>query len=197
MLNTKKLAILLFAACPVFAASAPTACDPDNGGLKLPPGFCALVVANNIGEARHATVAPNGDLYVALMNGGVAALHDSKGDGHFDVVEKFGEGSATGIDLHNGYLYVAKMNSVERYKMTPGQLKPTGAPEVVVSDIPGVRQHGDKGIAFDGKGSLYVNVGAPSNACQVKDRTKESPGQDPCPILEHNGGIWKFSDSKL
>jgi glucose/arabinose dehydrogenase len=178
-------------------AAGPIACDADNGGLTLPPGFCALVVANNLGEARHATVAPNGDLYVALMNGGVAALHDADGDGRFEVSEKFGEGSVTGIELRNGYLWLAKMNSVERYKMTPGQLTPAGPPEVVVSGLPGVRQHGDKGIAFDGNGSLYVNVGAPSNACQERDRRKQSPGQDPCPILEKNGGIWKFSDSKL
>src|SRR5580698_3595068 len=104
-------------------AAAPISCDADNGGLTLPAGFCALVVANNLGEARHATVAPNGDLYVALMNGGVVGLHDSKGDGRFDVVEKFGEGSATGIELRNEYLWIAKVNSVERYKMTPGQLK--------------------------------------------------------------------------
>jgi glucose/arabinose dehydrogenase len=81
--------------------------------------------------------------------------------------------------------------------MTPGQLKPSGDPEIVVKDLPGVRQHGDKGIAFDGKGSLYVNVGAPSNACQVRDRAAQSPGQDPCPILEKNGGIWKFDENKL
>jgi hypothetical protein len=29
------------------AANAP-ACDPDNGGIQLPPGFCALVVADGI-----------------------------------------------------------------------------------------------------------------------------------------------------
>jgi glucose/arabinose dehydrogenase len=191
-----RLAALLFFSAAVWAAG-PAVCDPDNGGIHLPAGFCAVVAANNIGEARHATVAANGDLYVALMNGGVAALHDSKGDGHFDIVEKFGEGSATGIELRNGYLWVAKMNSVERYKMTPGQLKPVGQPEVVVSGIPGVRQHGDKGIAFDGKGYLYVNVGAPSNACQEKDRTKLSPGMEPCPILEKNAGIWRFSETKL
>ena len=179
------------------SAAGPVACDPDNGGLTLPAGFCALVVANNLGEARHAVVAPNGDLYVALLNGGVVALHDADGDGRFEVTEKFGQDSATGIALHGGYLYVAKMNSVERYKMVAGQLKPPGPPEVVVSGLPGVRQHGDKGIAFDGKGSLYVNVGAPSNACQARDRSRQSPGQDPCPLLEHNGGIWKFSDSKL
>jgi hypothetical protein len=32
--------------------------------------------------------------------------------------------------------------------------------EIVVSHLEGERQHGDKGIAFDDKGSLYVNVGA-------------------------------------
>jgi len=178
-------------------AAGTVACDADNGGLTLPAGFCAAVVANNLGEARHATAAANGDLYVALMNGGVAALHDADGDGRFEVTEKFGAGSITGIELHNGYLYVAKMNSVERYKMTPGQLKPAGPAEVVVTGLEGVQQHGDKGIAFDGKGSLYVNIGAPSNACQARDRSKQSPGQDPCPILAEHGGIWKFNESKL
>src|SRR5436190_24032589 len=38
------------------------ACDPDNGGIKLPTGFCAQVVANNLGVARQMAVAPNGDL---------------------------------------------------------------------------------------------------------------------------------------
>jgi len=84
-----------------------------------------------------------------------------------------------------------------RYKMTPGQLKPAGEMELVVKDLPGVRQHGDKGIAFDGKGGLYVNIGAPSNACQARDRAARSPGQDPCPLLEKNGGIWKFDENKL
>jgi glucose/arabinose dehydrogenase len=205
MIDAKKLTLVLVAATATLLvaphsatqAASPIACDPDNGGLTLPSGFCALVVANNLGEARHATVAANGDLYVALLNGGVAALHDSKGDGRFDVVEKFGTGSATGIELRERYLWVAHPNSVERYKMTPGQLKPTAAPEVVASGLEGQQEHGDKGIAFDGKGSFYVNVGAPSNACQVRNRARESPGQDPCPILEQHGGIWKFSDSKL
>ena len=206
MTLTQKLSIGLLAAAAAMVfphlgahAAGQIACDPDNGGLTLPQGFCALVVANNLGEARHATVAANGDVYVALQgNNGpaVAALHDSKGDGHFDVIEKFGHGSSTGIELRDGYLWVAHFNSVERYKMTPGQLKPAGEPEVMASGLEGVPEHGDKGIAFDGKGSFYVNVGAPSNACQTRNRARQSPGQDPCPILEQHGGIWKFSDSK-
>jgi glucose/arabinose dehydrogenase len=192
-----------FAAAQVGAsADHRPACDPNNGGISLPPGFCALVAADNIGPARHIVVAANGDVYVALLSddhhsGGIVALRDSDGDGRLETKETFGTGSSTGVALRNGYLYVAHVNSVERFKMTPGQLKPSGDAEVVVSDLPGVDEHGDKGIAFDGEGSLYVNVGAPSNACQPRNRQKHVPGQDPCDLLETHGGIWKFDENKL
>jgi len=183
-------------------------CDPDNGGIKLPEGFCAAVILENNPTARHLVVAPNGDVYVGLKGGGqrggaqiaggVVAFRDKDGDGRLETREAFGSGSITGVGLRNGYLYVAKFNTVERFKMTPGQLKPANeTPEIVVKDLPGVNQHGDKGIAFDGKGSLYVNVGAPSNACQNPDRRKGAKGQEPCALLEKNGGIWKFDENKL
>jgi len=80
-------------------------CDPDNGGIRLPMGFCALVAADNLGAARHMVAARNGDLYVALMTsggrgqpqtgGGAVALRDANGDGKFEVVERFGSGSTT------------------------------------------------------------------------------------------------------
>lgn len=201
ILGTAALAVASVALLPSLAIAAP-ACDPDNGGLKLPSGFCALVVADNLGSARHAWAAPNGDLYVALQKnskslGGVVALHDSKGDGHFDIKVNFGDGSATGIGFYNGYLYVARTNSIVRYKLTPGELKPSGDAETVVSGFDTAREHGDKGLALDGKGFLYVNIGSPSNACQAKDRMKGSQGMDPCPILEQHSGIWKFDANKL
>ena len=74
----------------VAGGAAAPACDPDNGGLKLPSGFCALVVADDLGAARHMAVGENGDLYVALMRKGswsatnrrgVIALRDTSGDG--------------------------------------------------------------------------------------------------------------------
>src|SRR3954470_14113006 len=125
-------------------AAALPACDPDNGGLKLPDGFCALVIADDVGTARHLTVAPNGDVYVALQEGrgkplGVAALRDTNGDGKMDVTERFGDKSTTGIVLRSGYLYLATIGSVERYKMTAGELKPAGAAEVIVEGLPVTR----------------------------------------------------------
>ncbi len=31
-------------------------CDPGNGGITLPEGFCAMVVAENVGRGRHLAV---------------------------------------------------------------------------------------------------------------------------------------------
>src|ERR1700754_2783358 len=128
-----KLTVSIFAASPALAAPE---CDPGNGGITLPKGFCALLAVENIGAARHAVAAPNGDLYVALRaqgggDGGVMALHDSKGDGRFDVQQKFGTGSSTGIALHDGYLYLAAPTQIIRFKMTTGQLVSRGQPEIV------------------------------------------------------------------
>src|SRR3954468_9355492 len=80
------------------------ACDADNGGIKLPDGFCALVVADNVGPARHLAVAANGDLFVALEDsrgkpGGIVALHDSNGYGRMDATERFGSEGGTGIAI--------------------------------------------------------------------------------------------------
>jgi glucose/arabinose dehydrogenase len=182
-------------------------CDPDNGGLKLPQGFCALVVANDVGTARHIAVGSNGDIYVATQSrggrgapqtgGGVVGLRDADGDGKFEIREQIGTGSTTGVGIRNGYLYLAHPTTIERFKIAAGQLKPTGAAEIVVAGLPDERQHEDKGLTFDGRGSLYINVGAPSNACQQPDRRPGVKGVDPCPILEKHGGVWKFDENKL
>jgi glucose/arabinose dehydrogenase len=40
---------------------------------------------------------------------------------------------------------------------------------------------------------MYVNIGSPSNACQVEGRTPGSPGRDPCDELESRAGVWRFA----
>ena len=87
--------------------SAP-ACDPDNGGLTLPAGFCAKVVATDLGATRNLVVAPSGDVYVSIRSGARApgqppqpgflmALRDTNGDGTFDQKERFHTAGATGL----------------------------------------------------------------------------------------------------
>ena len=70
-------------------------CAPDNGGITLPRGFCATVFADSLAQPRHITVAPNGDVFVALNGGGILALRDRNGDGVADERQKFGDAHAT------------------------------------------------------------------------------------------------------
>src|SRR5437867_11995692 len=90
-------------AMTVGSAESQIKCDPDNGGLKLPAGFCAAVVAENNPTARHLVVAPNGDVFVARQGGGqrggtpvaggVVALRDKDGDGRLETREQIGRAS--------------------------------------------------------------------------------------------------------
>jgi len=171
-------------------------CDPDDGGLTVPDGFCATTVASDLGPTRHLAIADNGDIYAALRQqtngGGVVALRDTNGDYRADQTEYFSEDGGTGVALHNGYLYLGTDAAIWRYEKGGDELVPSGDREVLVSDFPEQRQHAAKPLAFDGNGHLYVNVGAPSNSCMEKSRTKGSPGQDPCPQREEHAGIWQY-----
>jgi glucose/arabinose dehydrogenase len=184
------------------AAALPD-CAPDNGGITLPQGFCALVAADNLGVGRHMAVAANGDLFVAIRNvekspGAVIALRDANGDGKFEVQQQFAAEGGTGLALRPGYLYLGQDTRVVRYPRKEGELKASGPAEIITT-LPDQQGHRAKGIAFDGKGGLYVNVGAPSNACQGTgdaDRKPQLPGQMPCPLLANHGGIWRFDENR-
>lgn len=187
------------AACGLPAASQPAPeCDPDDGGLTLPDGFCALVVAEDLGAARHLAVAPNGDIYVALRGGrdrqgGAVALRDTTSDGRADVRIRFSEEGGTGMAFHDGALWFAPDWGLLRYAWREDALEPVGPPDTVVAGLPGPGQgHSAKNALIGPDGTAYMNIGAPSNACQQEPRTEGSPGQDPCPQLEDTGGVWAF-----
>ncbi|MBC7788543.1 MAG: PQQ-dependent sugar dehydrogenase [Anaerolineae bacterium] len=176
-------------------------CDADNGGITLAPGFCASVFADSLGRARHVAVAPNGDVYIAIANqqgrqGGIVALRDTGDGGRADVTARFGDNGGTGIAVHRGSLYFATDAAVLRYPLTAGALQPSGAPDTIVTGLPSDRSHRAKEIAFGADGALYVNIGSPTNSCQVADRQSGSPGQDPCPDLETRAGIWRFDAAR-
>lgn len=187
--------------------------DPDNGGLFLPDNFEALVVTDSIGRTRHIVVHENGDIYAQLNNSedgkGTIGLRDTDQDGKADSIVHFGDfidqaRGATGITIHNGYLYTSSRKIIYRNKLTPGELVPTSETEIVLTDLDehvATNWHTTKPVAFDNKGNMYVPFGAPSDACQ--DMEKYGPvgipggkGLDPCPELEMHAGIWRFDASK-
>lgn len=176
--------------------------DADNAGLKLPAGFGALKVTDGLGEARHIAVTSKGDIYVklsALKNGkSIYYLHDANGDGKTEVKTGFGNYVGTGMAIKNGYLYASSNTDVYRYKLDANEkITNFDKPEKIVTGLLDRHQHESKSIALDNDGNIYVNIGAYSNICQEKDRTKGSPGRKPCPILDSAGGIWQFKADKL
>ena len=106
------------------------ASDPDDAAIVLPPGFRALVVAdnlvvdrkgvNNAEELRGLAVAANGDIYAKGKFGKIFALRDSDGDGRADVIKEFGPGDGgTHVAFHDGWLYHSSRTAEYRYKYTP------------------------------------------------------------------------------
>src|SRR6266851_1948662 len=184
---TRTFALVLLGACTsAHAEKSDTAtCTPNESELKLPPGFCATIFADSIGSARHLVVAPNGDVFVnvqrsrrgsnATIPAGIVALRDTNRDGHADVIERFGNGGNTGIALYNGFVYEDVGTSIVRYPIPAGQLKPTAPPDTIVSEMPGPPQHISRNFVITRAGTMYVNFGSPSNACQLQDRTAGSP----------------------
>ncbi len=189
---------------------ATTRCVAEETGITVPDGFCATVFADSLGHARHIAVAPNGDVYVNTRSGSndegsppaggfLVGLRDTNGDGHADLRERFGDSASrqgtggTGIGIYNGRLFVEADAYILRYDIPAGGLGLTGVPDTVVSGLPLTGDHPMHAFAIDPSGTLYVASGSATNACQVKNRTLESPGVDPCTELNTRGGVWRYA----
>jgi glucose/arabinose dehydrogenase len=199
-------------------SAAPAGCPRDDSGLKLPPGFCATVFADDTGHARHLVVSPDGVVYVNTWSGRyyatdgrtqpsdrgfLVALKDTQGTGKADVIQHFGEtlnsggAGGTGIALYDGFLYAEINDKIVRYTLLHASIVPKGPPETVVTGLPLRGDHPMHPFGIDAGGSMYVDVASASNSCQIKNRTLNSPGVDPCVELETRGGIWRFDARKL
>ncbi len=216
--NIFLLTFLLFLTnCTNEKKNATLKMDADNGGLFLPGGFGALVVADSVGPTRHLAVNDNGDIYAKLRittgDSGNIALRDTNNDGKADIFQRFGDypndGSfATEMRIHNGYLYFSSELVVYRQKLTPSKLIPEGKPEVIVKDHHPIQWHNAKSLAFDHQGGLYVTFSAPTNVCEdwtpealkaysINGSSVNIKGQNPCQQLNDQAGIWKFDENKL
>src|SRR5690606_36870219 len=174
--------------------------DDDNGGITLPPGFCAIVVGDVRG-ARHLAVAASGDVFVSRRNrgeerGGVTVLHDSDGDGRADVRSEWGVNGGNDVLLTEGAVYHTVNDAVLRFPFETGAMEPSGPPDTIVLGLRDTLNHAAKSIALGSNGELYITLGAPGNAFMEQSRTAGSRGMDSCPLLEESGGIWRFDASR-
>jgi glucose/arabinose dehydrogenase len=190
---------VLLGAWLALGSDTPSACDPADGGLVLPQGACATLVASDIGGVRQLAVGPNGDLYAAIADGGsggVLVLRDQNRDGKPDQRASFAPSGANDVEIENGYAYVALNDRILRFRLSPDKLEPSGPAETVVSGLPAQSGHRAKSLAFGPDDVMYVSVGSATNSCQKSDRSSRSPGVDPCTELERRAGIWQFSATR-
>lgn len=204
------LSVLCLGAATAARAALPSP-DLDDGAIQLPPGFRALVVADNLVVGRKSgktperlrgiAVAPNGDVYAKLVRGPILALRDTDGDGRADLIKEFGPGDGgTHIMFHDGWLYHSNRTTVYRYKYNPGELVPSSPLEVVVRDLPAERDHDAKAFAFDDQGRMIVEVGSPYNVFSDGDRRLGAKGKTPVEIAAFQktyGGFWRFDPNNL
>ena len=189
-------------------------CPSGNGGITLPPGFCATVYADSVGHARDIVVAPNGDVFVNTWSGQyydkqsppgafLIGLRDTKhapagptpSSASGNPRPPAGRGE-TGIALHGGYVYAEAGSQIVRYQLPAGQLRPDTTAEAIVTNLPLTGDHPMHPFVIDSLGSIYMDVGSASNSCQIKNRTLQSPGRQPCVELNTRAGIWKFDANK-
>jgi glucose/arabinose dehydrogenase len=166
----------------------------DDAGLKLTTGFNAVIVADNLGSARHLVVTPEHDIYIHLAgtkNGkGILVLHEN-GD-KATLKTSFCTFGGTGIAIKNGYLYVSNSKEVYRYKLDgKNEVINADKPERIITGLIGRGMHEAKAICLDNAGNIYVNIGAYSNICSDFDPNKKG-----CPILDSAAGIWQFRADK-
>lgn len=197
---------VVIAAGALLAAARPqqraVPCDPGNGGITLPAGFCATIFADSLQAPRHMAVAPNGDLLIvgnaagrgnARRPGSIFLLRDANGDGKADAVTRLAEASGSGIALANGYLYSSTGRSIVRYRYATGATT-LGAADTIISDLP-TGGHSANNFVVVGP-TIYMNVGSLTNACEPGPRAPRTPGVDPCVELETRAGIWAFDAAK-
>jgi glucose/arabinose dehydrogenase len=157
------------------------------------------VFADNLGHARHMAVAPNGVVYVNTWSGRyygndkpppggfLAALQATKGDGHADVIRRFGpraessNAGGTGIALYKGALYAETNDRIVRYALPPGTITPSRDPDVIVSGLPLTGDHPMHPFVIDAQGHMYVDLGSATNSCQAQNRFPILRGGSPAP----------------
>ncbi|MGI2324718.1 MULTISPECIES: PQQ-dependent sugar dehydrogenase [unclassified Methylococcus] len=141
--------------------------------IALPSGFSLTVYAADLPGARMLRFTRTGDLLVSQPHAGAIVLleKDADGDGRPDGRRQLLTGLSRphGLDLRDGWLYVAETYGVVRVRYDAAQRQISGAPEMVVSGIPGGGNHWSRTLKFGPDGGMYVSVGSSCNVCIEDD----------------------------
>jgi glucose/arabinose dehydrogenase len=154
-------------ATPNFGRPAPR---PEGAMPVAPAGFTVSLYAHDgLKAPRQIRRAPNGDFFLAEeVAGEIKVVHDNNGKPEISVFAT-GLSHPFGINFYPvganpQYVYIGNTGSVVRFAYKNGDLKATGAPETLISDIPPMGNHQTRDVVFskDGK-RMFVAVGSADN----------------------------------
>jgi hypothetical protein len=172
---------------------------PDNAALAVPAGFTVRRFAEGLSNPRLLRTAPNGDIFIVETGRNrIRVLRTTDGADAPSENQIFVEGldRPFGIAFYPAgndpqWIYVGNNNSVVRIPYHSGDLKATGAPEVIVpklTDSGGGHSTRDVAFSPDGK-RLFISVGSGSNVAEGMG--KKTPEEIQAWEAEHGrGAAW-------
>jgi glucose/arabinose dehydrogenase len=136
-------------------------------------GLTVGLYASELPGARLLRFTPAGDLLVSQPNEGRVVLleRDADGDGRADGRRDLVTGLRRphGLDLREGWLYVAETDAVGRIRFDPATRSVEGGFERVVTGIPGGGNHWSRTLRFGPDGWMYLSIGSSCNVCEEED----------------------------
>ena len=181
---------LLAAGAILFVAAAcknsrPQTADGCDASITVPEGFCATLVTDAAGRARHIAVRSNGDIFVARIasrrdSGGLATVRDGS-------IVNFFAAPVHGLAMaSDSTLYASTRHEVLRFRFKGDSVAPRKNVDTIVTGLPGGAVPSNS-IVLDGDGRLLIGIPAPTSGCDKRN---------PCPLLATSGGVWRFDTGK-
>jgi glucose/arabinose dehydrogenase len=178
-------AVALLATVGSCKRSGPTTAEGCDPSIKVPDGFCATLLADAGGRARHLAVRTNGDVFVARVasrrdSGGISAIRGA-------TVVPFWSTPVHGLALaSDSTLYASTAHEILRFRFRGDSLAPRRAVDTIVAGLPGGTVPSNT-IVLGSDGDIYIGIPAATATCEKRM---------PCPALATSAGVWRFSTGK-
>lgn len=143
--------------------------------LQTVKDYSISIYARDLPNPRMLLRGAAGQLLVSNPRSGeIFQLWDDNGDGAADRTDILLSGLKRphGMELHNGYLYVAESNQVGRVSYDIETGLTAGAYSPIVSGLTDEGNHWSKTVRFGPDGKMYLAMGSTCNVCEETDQRR-------------------------
>jgi len=152
---------------------APPAAEVIARQLRVAKGYRVELFARDLPSARLMVPTASGDVLLSQPRGGRVVLleADRDGDGASDGrrVLLAGLDRPNGVDLHEGWLYIAEATRISRVRFDAPARRLQGALEPLVTNLSADGTHWRKTARVGPDRKLYLGQGSTCNVCLERD----------------------------